>query len=139
MEGSNYGHQPILPVGHLSHSSADMSNANFPGFESAPNGMHPNTSAAPAGPSTQSFTASPAAGPPSGHPPKKQSSHAAGGSVPPFSSKKGTKRPRPTLSCTECVRRKSKCDRCIPCSTCVKRGSPERCRVDDDENRPACA
>lgn len=26
-------------------------------------------------------------------------------------SKKGTKRPRPTLSCTECVRRKSKCDR----------------------------
>lgn len=32
-------------------------------------------------------------------------------------SKKGTKRPRPTLSCTECVRRKSKCDRVIPCST----------------------
>jgi hypothetical protein len=31
--------------------------------------------------------------------------------------KKGTKRPRPTLSCTECVRRKSKCDRVIPCST----------------------
>lgn len=35
-------------------------------------------------------------------------------------SKKGTKRPRPTLSCTECVRRKSKCDRVRGTSSAVR-------------------
>ncbi|WWD18253.1 hypothetical protein CI109_102703 [Kwoniella shandongensis] len=36
---------------------------------------------------------------------------------------------RQPLSCTECTRRKTRCDRVLPCSNCRKRGIPERCRV----------
>ncbi|KAK8865570.1 hypothetical protein IAR55_000714 [Kwoniella newhampshirensis] len=36
---------------------------------------------------------------------------------------------RQPLSCTECTRRKTRCDKVLPCSNCRKRGVPERCRV----------
>ncbi|PWN92595.1 hypothetical protein FA10DRAFT_96112 [Acaromyces ingoldii] len=34
---------------------------------------------------------------------------------------------RPTWSCTECARRKVRCDKQIPCQPCVKRGTQDRC------------
>ncbi|KAH6638453.1 hypothetical protein C7974DRAFT_356858 [Boeremia exigua] len=36
------------------------------------------------------------------------------------------------LTCTECYRRKIKCDKNIPCSTCVKRGHADLCTREDD-------
>lgn len=38
------------------------------------------------------------------------------------------KRRRQALSCTECKRRKIKCDRQNPCSPCTRRGEADRCR-----------
>lgn len=38
------------------------------------------------------------------------------------------KRNRGLLSCTECHRRKQKCDRAQPCSDCKERGLPNQCR-----------
>lgn len=35
---------------------------------------------------------------------------------------------RPALSCTECARRKIKCDKTIPCTPCSKRGRQSICR-----------
>jgi len=40
------------------------------------------------------------------------------------------------LSCTECVRRKIKCDRGMPCSSCVRRKRVEFCTFDDED--PTC-
>ncbi|EPQ31060.1 uncharacterized protein PFL1_01249 [Pseudozyma flocculosa PF-1] len=37
---------------------------------------------------------------------------------------------RPSWSCTECARRKIKCDKQIPCASCIKRGCPERCHLE---------
>ncbi|GAA6042286.1 hypothetical protein JCM8097_000615 [Rhodosporidiobolus ruineniae] len=39
---------------------------------------------------------------------------------------------RVVLSCTECKRRKIKCDRKIPCLACCKRGDAASCRWSDD-------
>ncbi|GAA6002401.1 hypothetical protein JCM10207_001101 [Rhodosporidiobolus poonsookiae] len=36
-----------------------------------------------------------------------------------------------TVSCTECKRRKIKCDRRIPCLACCKRGDPNACKWED--------
>ncbi|RXK39845.1 hypothetical protein M231_02902 [Tremella mesenterica] len=41
------------------------------------------------------------------------------------------KRKRPVLSCLECKHRKTKCDKLLPCSTCVSRGDPSACTYDD--------
>ena len=41
------------------------------------------------------------------------------------------KRKRPVLSCLECKVRKTKCDKALPCSTCVGRGEPQACHYDD--------
>ncbi|PYH78575.1 hypothetical protein BO82DRAFT_385709 [Aspergillus uvarum CBS 121591] len=38
------------------------------------------------------------------------------------------KRPRPSYSCMECTRRKLRCSKQIPCSTCVERGVAQYCR-----------
>lgn len=38
------------------------------------------------------------------------------------------KRKRQALSCTECKRRKIKCDRVQPCTPCTRRGEPAKCR-----------
>ena len=38
------------------------------------------------------------------------------------------KRRRQALSCTECKRRKIKCDRNHPCSPCARRGDQDKCR-----------
>ncbi|KZT09569.1 uncharacterized protein LAESUDRAFT_810571 [Laetiporus sulphureus 93-53] len=38
------------------------------------------------------------------------------------------KRRRQALSCTECKRRKIKCDRAQPCGPCVRRGEPNKCQ-----------
>ncbi|KAM0787107.1 hypothetical protein ACM66B_006362 [Microbotryomycetes sp. NB124-2] len=35
---------------------------------------------------------------------------------------------RQTLSCTECSRRKTKCDKVVPCSQCIKRGKSHLCK-----------
>lgn len=37
------------------------------------------------------------------------------------------KRPRPTLSCLECRRKKLRCDRLLPCRQCQKAGNTARC------------
>ncbi|KAL8278263.1 hypothetical protein RQP46_009295 [Phenoliferia psychrophenolica] len=39
------------------------------------------------------------------------------------------KHPRKILSCTVCIRRKSKCNHLVPCDQCLKRGAPEDCVV----------
>jgi len=39
-----------------------------------------------------------------------------------------TKRSRPVISCLECRRKKSKCDRTHPCQQCIKAGRPGRCQ-----------
>ncbi|EPS94767.1 hypothetical protein FOMPIDRAFT_1133696 [Fomitopsis schrenkii] len=38
------------------------------------------------------------------------------------------KRRRQALSCTECKRRKIKCDRAQPCGPCTRRGEPSKCQ-----------
>ncbi|KZT70081.1 hypothetical protein DAEQUDRAFT_223060 [Daedalea quercina L-15889] len=38
------------------------------------------------------------------------------------------KRRRQALSCTECKRRKIKCDRAQPCGPCTRRGEPQKCQ-----------
>ncbi|GAA5894744.1 uncharacterized protein JCM6883_002195 [Sporobolomyces salmoneus] len=43
---------------------------------------------------------------------------------------------RAVLSCGECKRRKVKCDRKIPCATCIARGQADRCAWDDPLARP---
>ncbi|GAA5924076.1 uncharacterized protein JCM15063_005540 [Sporobolomyces koalae] len=43
---------------------------------------------------------------------------------------------RAVLSCGECKRRKVKCDRKIPCATCIARGQPEKCAWEDPLARP---
>ena len=37
---------------------------------------------------------------------------------------------RPSWSCTECARRKIRCDKKVPCQSCVKRGKAEHCRLE---------
>lgn len=37
---------------------------------------------------------------------------------------------RPSWSCTECARRKIKCDKKVPCQSCVKRGRTDQCRLE---------
>lgn len=41
-------------------------------------------------------------------------------------------RPRPTLSCLECKRKKLRCDRSHPCAQCVKSGITARCQFADN-------
>ncbi|KAJ7674323.1 hypothetical protein B0H17DRAFT_159993 [Mycena rosella] len=38
------------------------------------------------------------------------------------------RRRRQALSCTECKRRKIRCDRAQPCAPCVRRGDQEKCQ-----------
>ncbi|KAA1472180.1 hypothetical protein DENSPDRAFT_930103 [Dentipellis sp. KUC8613] len=45
--------------------------------------------------------------------------------------RKRTKRGRGPLSCKECRRRKLRCDRNIPCSSCIKRGEGNVCEWDE--------
>ncbi|KAH9852903.1 hypothetical protein C2E23DRAFT_729689 [Lenzites betulinus] len=46
-------------------------------------------------------------------------------------------RRRQRLNCVECTRKRTKCDRQIPCSTCVSRGIPQLCRWEPIVVRPA--
>ncbi|BGP32978.1 hypothetical protein JCM10296v2_004766 [Rhodotorula toruloides] len=48
--------------------------------------------------------------------------------------RKGKKKSqRPSWSCTECTRRKIRCDRVVPgCGQCIKRGKVHLCRLEDD-------
>lgn len=43
---------------------------------------------------------------------------------------KRIKRPRPVMSCTMCVKRKTKCDKTVPCAACIRRGNSEGCQVE---------
>jgi hypothetical protein len=53
------------------------------------------------------------------------------------SSKEDTaKRNKPQHSCTECHRRKQKCDRNVPCQHCIARGLPLLCSIYEPE-KPA--
>ncbi|BGP49130.1 hypothetical protein JCM10450v2_005011 [Rhodotorula kratochvilovae] len=48
-------------------------------------------------------------------------------------SKKDKKSQRPSWSCTECTRRKIRCDRVVPgCNQCIKRNKVHLCRLDQD-------
>lgn len=42
--------------------------------------------------------------------------------------KQPRKSQRPTLTCTECARRKQRCSKTIPCSSCLDRGIASSCR-----------
>ena len=44
---------------------------------------------------------------------------------------------RPSWSCTECARRKIRCDKKVPCQSCVKRGRAEHCRLEGSSNELA--
>ncbi|KAJ5279601.1 C6 transcription factor [Penicillium angulare] len=47
--------------------------------------------------------------------------------------------PRPAYSCTECMRRKLRCSKEIPCSACIERGNEHECRLRpqaEKENTP---
>lgn len=37
---------------------------------------------------------------------------------------------RPSWSCTECARRKIRCDKKVPCQSCIKRGKADHCRLE---------
>lgn len=41
---------------------------------------------------------------------------------------------RPTWSCTECARRKIKCDKKIPCQPCIKRNAGHLCSLDHEHS-----
>ncbi|GAA5846785.1 hypothetical protein JCM5353_004673 [Sporobolomyces roseus] len=43
---------------------------------------------------------------------------------------------RPSSSCTECSRRKTKCDKRSPCGTCKKRGKADMCQVPTHVKKP---
>ncbi|TBU31328.1 hypothetical protein BD311DRAFT_717184 [Dichomitus squalens] len=45
-------------------------------------------------------------------------------------------RRRQRLNCVECTRRRQKCDRQIPCTSCVSRGIPQLCRWEPIVARP---
>ncbi|GAA5988863.1 hypothetical protein JCM10908_006203 [Rhodotorula pacifica] len=45
----------------------------------------------------------------------------------------GKRKKRLPLNCGECVRRKIKCDRQMPCSACVRRKRTQFCSFDDDD------
>lgn len=47
----------------------------------------------------------------------------------PKKAQKGAKRQRVHFSCTECHRRKQKCNRQTPCQHCIARKVPERCKT----------
>ncbi|GAA5905433.1 hypothetical protein JCM8208_004277 [Rhodotorula glutinis] len=48
--------------------------------------------------------------------------------------KGGKKSQRPSWSCTECTRRKIRCDRVVPgCNQCIKRNKVHLCRLDQDD------
>ncbi|TNY20351.1 hypothetical protein DMC30DRAFT_397920 [Rhodotorula diobovata] len=50
------------------------------------------------------------------------------------SAKQAKKSQRPSWSCTECTRRKIRCDRVVPgCNQCIKRNKVHLCRLDQDE------
>jgi hypothetical protein len=42
--------------------------------------------------------------------------------------KRQSQHPRQHISCTECRKRKTKCDRIKPCLACCARGAPRECR-----------
>ncbi|BGP47966.1 hypothetical protein JCM10450v2_003835 [Rhodotorula kratochvilovae] len=46
------------------------------------------------------------------------------------------KKAKQSLSCGECKRRKIKCDRKIPCSSCLKRGDADACNWEDAKIEP---
>lgn len=48
-------------------------------------------------------------------------------------------RARERKTCTECSLRRQRCDRQLPCGRCIKRGIPDRCKLDwqGDESDPA--
>ncbi|KAJ5730331.1 uncharacterized protein N7483_004839 [Penicillium malachiteum] len=48
-----------------------------------------------------------------------------------------SKRPRMAISCSECRRRKIKCDRNVPCMACVKRGVPGSCKWENAKVEPS--
>ncbi|OJJ45899.1 hypothetical protein ASPZODRAFT_133766 [Penicilliopsis zonata CBS 506.65] len=47
------------------------------------------------------------------------------------------KRAKMALSCSECKRRKIKCDRNVPCTACLKRGAGDACNWDNARIEPA--
>ncbi|KAK9447080.1 uncharacterized protein V1518DRAFT_407373 [Limtongia smithiae] len=47
------------------------------------------------------------------------------------------KRSKMALSCSECKRRKVKCDRNVPCMACIKRGAGDSCNWDDAKIDPS--
>lgn len=61
----------------------------------------------------------------------QSSQHALLSHTPPQQSR-SVKRPRPVKSCTECRKRKLKCDRSCPCSQCQKSGRTCRYAADQD-------
>ncbi|KAL7416684.1 hypothetical protein BDY24DRAFT_201110 [Mrakia frigida] len=59
------------------------------------------------------------------------------GSPPPDQTGFARKSQRQPLSCTECTRRKTRCDKNIPCGNCVKRGKTSECKLEITVKEPA--
>ncbi|KAK4053603.1 hypothetical protein OIO90_003842 [Microbotryomycetes sp. JL221] len=50
---------------------------------------------------------------------------------------KKQRRARLVTSCTACVKRKTKCDKTVPCEACVKRGQANECHVESTDDPAA--
>ncbi|KAH8922834.1 hypothetical protein BT69DRAFT_1319917 [Atractiella rhizophila] len=57
------------------------------------------------------------------------------GTTPPGAPSSVKRSQRPSWSCTECTRRKIKCDKVIPCQPCTKRGKADECHLEPFEPR----
>ncbi|CAI4218120.1 unnamed protein product [Parascedosporium putredinis] len=79
------------------------------------------------------FSQTPQASQQSQQPPSQQSASLASAALQPTPTQpRSVKRPRPVKSCTECRKRKLKCDRSCPCSQCQK--SSRQCKYAADQD-----
>ncbi|GAA5910772.1 Zn(II)2Cys6 transcription factor [Sporobolomyces salmoneus] len=138
LQGVGYRDRPT-PFDQLSRVAMAHNQQSFP----PPSAPIASTSSQPSkrAPTTSSNGASPPADSVIGRPAKKARKSSAGGAA--IEGDQGAalephqkKRSKQVLSCSECKRRKIKCDRCQPCSACVKRGAPNDCCWEDAKIEP---
>lgn len=85
-------------------------------------------------PPSQGHTPQDAQPPPGSSTQQQQQQQQASTSLLPSSQPRSVKRPRPVKSCTECRKRKLKCDRLCPCSQCRKSSRVCRYAPENDSN-----
>ncbi|GAA6062125.1 hypothetical protein JCM10212_003160 [Sporobolomyces blumeae] len=145
LQGVGHSHRPApTPFDHLSRVAALSPSAVAVSPSSLNDLISPSN--APPNPYSSNRSASVSGGdadmsPPdlAARPTKKQRRSTGQGPSPEGDHDEGNsarKRAKQTLSCSECKRRKIKCDRTQPCSACVKRGSPHECSWEDAKIEP---